>query len=226
MTEGGFTGLAGAMNWLEKLELGDAEQIAVQYTPKRLRAKLATLFALDRRLGQLIAQTSEPALGQMRLAWWRDVLSKDPASRPTGDIVLDAIGAHWVGAESQLSKLVDGWEYMLSDPPLSELAARNFINGRVRAIQAGTDGDTAVEAAARRWACADATAHTSQEDERALFVRIGLEESDLRPHFSQPHRGMAVLNALSLRALKRGGRPLMEGRGAALTAIRAGIIRK
>jgi phytoene synthase len=36
-------------------------------------------------------------------------------------------------------------------------------------------------------------------------------------------RGLAVLEALALRALRRGGRPLMEGRGAPLTAFRAAI---
>ena len=35
-----------------------------------------------------MARTTEPMLGQMRLAWWRDALGKPVDERPRGDAVL------------------------------------------------------------------------------------------------------------------------------------------
>ncbi|RGP40611.1 15-cis-phytoene synthase [Altererythrobacter insulae] len=204
-------------------ELGDAERIAMRYTSREFRAKLSTVFALDRRLAQLVAQTSEPMLGQMRLAWWRDVLAQPADARPSGDTVLDAIGRYWDGEESSLVQLVDGWEHMLSEPPLGQHAARAFIAGRVEAVSAIYDTPDA-RLAARRWACADATAHTAQADERQTFIEMGLENAAQRVTLPTSLRGLSVLNALALRALRRNGKPLMHGRGAAATILRVSII--
>ena len=204
-------------------ELGDAERIAMRYTSREFRAQLSTVFALDRRLGQLVAQTSEPMLGQMRLAWWRDVLAQPSDARPSGDNVLDAIGRYWDGEENGLVQLVDGWEHMLSEPPLASQAAQAFIAGRIEAVAAISDTKD-VRLVARRWACADATAHTAQEDERQTFIKLGLEDADQKIALPKSLRGLSVLNALSLRALRANGIPLMHGRGAAATILRASII--
>ena len=204
-------------------ELGDAERISMRYTSREFRAKLSTVFALDRRLGQLVAQTSEPMLGQMRLAWWRDVLAQPSDARPSGDNVLDAIGRYWDREENGLVQLVDGWEHMLSEPPLASQAAQAFIAGRIEAVAAISDTKD-VRLVARRWACADATAHTAQEDERQTFIKLGLEDADQKIALPKSLRGLSVLNALSLRALRANGIPLMHGRGAAATILRASII--
>lgn len=204
-------------------ELGDAERIAMSYTSREFRAKLSTVFALDRRLAQLVAQTSEPMLGQMRLAWWRDVLAQPGDARPSGDKVLDAIGRYWDGEEDGLIQLVDGWEHMLCEPPLGRQAAQAFVAGRMEAVAPIFDTKD-IRLAARRWACADATAHTAQEDERQTFIELGLEDADQRVALPKSLRGLAVLNALALRALRANGIPLMQGRGAAATILRTSII--
>lgn len=200
-------------------------ELAIAHTPAKLRPALSIIFEFDARLARIVAATSEPMLGQMRLAWWRDMLGQDVADRPTGDVVLDGIGQHWRGREAALVKLVDGWEHLLAPPPLGEDDARAFAEGRRGALSAVFEGDTeAVGRAASRWALADLAAKVSLDEERAMLVRLGLEDAHRLPRLPREARGLALLGSLAKRALDRGGRPLMEGRGAAITAARAAIL--
>lgn len=199
-------------------------QLALAHTRPEFRAALTIFLELDRRLGRIVAGTSEPMLGQMRLAWWRDMLGKPVSDRPTGDAVLDGIGRHWTRREAALVALVDGWEHLLAEPPLAERQARAFAEGRRDGLL-GLFGDgPGKEAAAWAWALADLAANVSLEDERAMLVRIGLDRGEGGGAVPRDARGLAVLGALGRRALRQGGRPLMEGRGAALVAARAAMI--
>lgn len=186
-------------------------QLALAHTPERARGRLRTYFELDRRLARIVGATNEPMLGQMRLAWWRETLGKPRNERPTGDAVLDAIGVHWEGREGALSKLVDAWEYMLAEE-LGQDAAREF--GSLRAAP--------FDPLAERWALTDAAVHVPEGPERDLLLTLARKCAPMG-NFSRDLRGLSVLDALARRSLRRGGRPLMEGRGAALTAARAAI---
>lgn len=207
----------------------EEQELALAYTPEALRWKMAAFFALDRRLSQIVANTHEPMLGQMRLAWWRDMLGTAKKDRPAGDEVLDAIGEHWNGQEASLVKLVDAWEILIAEEELSAEAIARFGAGRAAPAAALSDPAQTRDRnralrAATRWALADAASKISGESERHAFVEAGLAQSAANISLSKPLRGLAVLEALALRALKRGGRPLMDGRGAALVALRAGLI--
>lgn len=175
-------------------------------------------------------RTTEPMLGQMRLAWWRDALGKPAAERPRGDVVLDAIGAHWAGREAALVQMVDGWEVLITAERLGADEAEGFGAGRGAFFSAlAADAPPAVRrrcaAAGFRWALADAVTGVSDEGERAVLIAAGLAMDDGGGGMPAGLRALAVLDALALRALRRGGRPLMEGRGASLAALRAAIFR-
>lgn len=169
-------------------------------------------------------------LGQMRLAWWRDTLGMDASERPSGDAVLDAIGSEWRGPDRALVALVDGWECMLSEPPLSREAALGFAEGRAEAL-AGlaalprVDERTAesIRTAGHLWAFADAASHVASGEERETFLDLG-REWPAPGRLPPPFRGVAVLGALGARSIAAGGAPLMAGRGAALRALRAGLL--
>lgn len=175
-------------------------------------------------------RTSEPMLGQMRLAWWRDALGKPMADRPRGDAVLDAIGAHWAGREAALVQMVDGWEVLVTAERIGAQEATGFGEGR-GAFFAALASDAAPEAVLRcaaagfGWALADAATGVSDESERAALITAGLARSGEGGRLPADLRALAVLEALAMRALRRGGRPLMEGRGASLAALRAAIFR-
>lgn len=169
-------------------------------------------------------------LGQLRLAWWREALESTPGERPRGDAVLDAVSAHLQGVEEALACLVDGWEHLLSAQVLSEAEARAFARGRAEALSAVyrpvCDEGARSEALARAamcWAYADLAAKVSRDGERAMLASLGLEAGSGQSALPREARGLALLRALGLRALRRGASSLMEGRGAALVALRAGM---
>lgn len=178
------------------------------------------------RLARIVAGTSEPMLGQMRLAWWREQLGNNREARPSGDAVLDGIGVHWQGREHALIALVDGWEFMLAEE-LDEAGASAFAQGRAApfvamAQMAGASNADTVDVAARRWALVDAAVHIPDGPERTMLLELaGANREAVR--LPRSLRGLAVLDALARRSLRHGGRPLMEGRGASIAAARAAI---
>ena len=203
-------------------------ELAIAWSAPRVRAPLTTVLQLDRRLARIVARTSEPMLGQMRLAWWREALGKPAAERPRGDVVLDAIGRDWAGREAALVALVDGWEVLVTASVLGPSEIDSFAAGR-GAFFAALPQDCGPAEAARlvlageRWALADAAASVSDAGERAALVAAGLARAGRGGRLPSGLRGLAVLEALGLRALRRGGQPLMAGRGASLAALRGAI---
>jgi phytoene synthase len=203
-------------------------ELAVAWSPPKVRAPLTMALLLDRRLARIVARTSEPMLGQMRLAWWREALSKPVSDRPRGDAVLDGLGTSWEGREAALTAMVDAWEVLVTADRLGPVEIEAFGSGRGAFFKAlGDDNGEAkaqrVAAAAFRWAIADAAASVSDPDERALLVAMGMARSAQRGRFPSHLRGLAVLDALAWRSLQRGGQPLMLGRGASLAALKAAI---
>jgi phytoene synthase len=201
-------------------------QLAVAHTVIEWRRALTIFLELDIRLARIVAGTNEPMLGQMRIAWWREQLGNASDQRPSGDAVLDGIGQCWEGHESALIALVDGWEFMLAEE-LDQAAANAFARGRAAPFvalgeMAGASMPAGAVTAARRWALVDAAVHIPEGTERSMLLeQAGANREVVR--LPRPLRGLAVLDALARRSLKRGGRPLMEGRGASVAAVRAAI---
>lgn len=199
--------------------------LALAWSGPKVRGPLSIALQFDRRLARIVGRTHEPMLGQMRLAWWRDALGKPVPERPRGDAVLDGIGLHWEGREAALLPIVDAWEVLVTADALGSEEARRFGEGRGAFFAAlGQDADAArLRAAGSRWALADAAASVSDPAERAVLVAAGLGVQSGAGRFPRDLRGLAVLEALAVRALRHGGRPLMEGRAAPLAALRAAI---
>ncbi|WP_285709836.1 hypothetical protein [Erythrobacter oryzae] len=202
-------------------------ELALAWSAPKVRGALSIALQLDRRLARIVGRTQEPMLGQMRLAWWREALGKPVAERPRGDAVLDGIGQHWQGREAFLAQMVDGWEVLVTAENLGPAEAESFGAGRGAFFAGLADEATAgrLSAAGRRWALADAAAGVSDPEECATLVAAGLAVASPAGRIPRALRGLAVLEALALRGLSRGGRPLMEGRGASLAALRAAIFR-
>ena len=94
-------------------ELPQPQRLALAYAPQAARAATLAVFALDARLGAVLRRRGEPVLAQMRFAWWRDMLARDPVQWPRGDEVLGLV-AGWRDPAA-LIPLVDGWEALLGD---------------------------------------------------------------------------------------------------------------
>ncbi|MEP3723688.1 MAG: hypothetical protein ABJM59_05815, partial [Parasphingorhabdus sp.] len=63
-------------------ELEPLQRLIVAYAKPSDRSRFALLFALDSRFAEILRSTSEILIGQIRLTWWRDVLTKPATERP------------------------------------------------------------------------------------------------------------------------------------------------
>lgn len=141
------------------------QRLAVAYTPAGVRAALSLLLEFDARLAQLVANASEPLIGQMKLAWWRDAIAMEPHKRPKGEPLLGQLGLLKADVGAAMLQLVDAWEELLigdGGPGILE----EFGKGRGAAIfgsYADWVGSVAdVEALGAAWAIADLTGAAPQ----------------------------------------------------------------
>lgn len=208
-------------------DISDEQRLALSYCAPKLRPMLVAGLALDRRLARIVATANEPMLAQMRLAWWRDTISQPVTTRPIGDVVLGALGTHWEGQEPVLISLVDGWEGMIGSEIPSREAFSSFARARAGIFEAvaGTSdfaNSPDVAAHASLWALVDAAVNNGQREERDILEELA-RAVVMTGRVHREMRGVAVLSALARRSLDHGLRPLLEGRGAALTAMKAGL---
>ena len=142
--------------------------LAFSYAPDRSRAALEALFALDTALGNILRTTSEPLVGQMRLAWWREALqSLDTSGAPAEPVLqsLTALALPLGITGAALSAMVDGWEPLLGDSGLGSIEDHARLRGRALFAMAGVALDAAegdpIGEAGEGWALADLAANLS-----------------------------------------------------------------
>lgn len=81
-------------------------------------ARHRLIWALDARLARLVATTSEPMIGQMRLAWWDEALTDDSGVKGRGEPLIDALRVMEATPPPGLSRWLDGWEAMIGEADL------------------------------------------------------------------------------------------------------------
>lgn len=194
--------------------------LALAWQPAAGRPALAALFSLDRHLATLVRRASEPMLGQLRLAWWRERLMQGQDRVPAGEPVLADLWAHWPHGAAPLVQMVDAWEELLAPDAMDRDAIARFSAKRSAPFAAL--GGQAAGDAARVWALADFAAGTSRQDEARLAGALAAELAGERL-VPRDWRGVAVLGALGRYALATATAP-GEGRRAAVIAWRVGLL--
>ena len=136
--------------------------------PRERRAAMAALWAFAERLTNLLIDAREPLIGQIKLAWWRDMaamLARDPEGLPKGEPLLAELTATWAG-QGGLDTLVDAAEAMLLAEDIADrrTAAADF-GARLFALSGGdTDGG-------RRWGLLwGASVQTGAQEARDLLT--------------------------------------------------------
>ncbi|WP_371870758.1 squalene/phytoene synthase family protein [Sandarakinorhabdus glacialis] len=86
--------------------------LSILYAPASVRPALMALHGLDLELGQVVAGTTEPMIGEIRLAWWREALEgldqgKVPAQPLLQLLAGEVLPRGVTGAE--LAGLEDRW---------------------------------------------------------------------------------------------------------------------
>ncbi|MDG5747536.1 hypothetical protein P8Q88_05025 [Qipengyuania sp. XHP0207] len=211
-------------------DLPPEAMVALGYAPRAHRSLFELFLSLDRNLARSVAGASEPIVGQLRLAWWRDALGSDDGTLPAGNPLLDAIAASFGSERRSLAKLVDGWEAFLLADPVDGDGAQAFAAGRAAgwlavARKCAVHADTeAIEVAARRWALAELADNIDSAAGRDTIMTAADHLTGPTVALPRELRPLAVLDALARRAIARGGGPLLADRGSALVALRAGLL--
>lgn len=205
------------------------QTLALSYSPLADRDIWRCYFALDAHLAELVRKTSEPLLGQIRLAWWRDRLREPSGSWLKGNPLLAQIAEEWGQHASDLAPLVDGWEHLLAESPIEISDIEGFADGRARAFGAlaallhASGQPEVVRGAAMIWALADLASHSADDKERRRVQRAALKITSDQRSLAPRLRPLAILAGLGKRSLANGCTPLFSGRRAALATMRLGM---
>jgi len=182
------------------------QRLILSYSTRIDRPRYAFLFAFDSRLAEIIRTTSEPLIGQMRLTWWRDILTKPEEERPEGEPLVAIFNALQCDDQAleHLLRLIDGWEVMLEDFPWDDRQVETYASSRGTGYFGfGLASHTISEdisRAAELWALWDFALHCSDIGMRtASFARsqkIATETMD--PDFDKSGRPLSILYKLAL----------------------------
>jgi phytoene synthase len=197
--------------------------LALSYAPEGARAGLKALLALDDALGKVLRTTSEPALGRIRLAWWRERLEALDAGPPAAEPVLRGLFDHVLPAGvsgAALAGMVEGWELLFDaegEDVLGDFG--RWRGGRLfeaGAVVLGTRGDLVSEAG-QGWALADLARNLSggEDADAARAQAVPLLDAALATRWSREGRALgalAHLARLDLRGVSQPGSPRRVGR--------------
>ena len=194
-------------------ELEPLQRLIAAYAKSTDRDRYALLFALDARFAEIVRSTSEILIGQMRLTWWRDILTKAASERPVGEPLIEHINLLEANGDSlePLLALLDGWEVMLDDFPWDDRQFQTYATARGTGLfgfaQAGAEPLTEDQVElARAWALWDFARHCSDAKMRAsAFERCSaIVKSQARADFDRSGRPLSILCGLMTRDVRKG----------------------
>lgn len=180
--------------------------LAILYAPVELRPALFALHALDVELATVARTTTEPMIGQIRLAWWREALEKLDTAPPPAQPVLEALAGHVLPrgvAGASLTRLEDGFLALIGGEAVD---ARDYADARggtlFEAAATALGVPPAALPAARTagivWACAQALASAQPED-AAEARRVGIAaHAELRALPRLPSSGRLLIGLAAL----------------------------
>jgi phytoene synthase len=98
------------------------------YWPVELRPAFDALLAIDDAMAEVVASSTQPALGAIRLAWWREALqrldSAPPPAEPRLEGAASALLTHGVSG-ADLAGLEEGYAALLDEEPDFERAGHS-----------------------------------------------------------------------------------------------------
>lgn len=188
---------------------------ALEATPAKVRPAFDALWQFDLAFADIVASTTQPALGAIRMAWWRERIQElDAAGAAPAEPRLRSISRQLLGrgiSGEELSTLEDAWLPLLEPFPWDARQADGLrLRGRVlfrigARLLSGEAGDA--ESAGAFWSLVDGVRHCSDADSRHYLcsaARNSLAEVPTRlPSVIRP---LTILAALAAYDLRPGGR--------------------
>ena len=186
---------------------GEPQRLVLRHAPASARDALATLFALDERLGGIVRATREPLVGQMRLTWWRDALTAldrdQPA--PAEPVLIDVhrlLLPLGVTGES-LAPMTEGWMAILHDDYATDGSVAEYATLRGATLFAaaaqvlGAKHRPVLDEAGRGWALFDLAANISSPNV-AVIVRKDADVALSSAFATKWNRDLRVVGLLAL----------------------------
>lgn len=178
------------------------------------------MFGIDDALSEVVASSTQPALGAIRLAWWREALERLDQAPPPPEPRLQAVAAELLPrgiSGSDCAALEAGWSALFDENPDSDrVVARGAILFALGARLLGA-GDPLLGEAGRLFAAIDVA-------RRGLSPFSAPIIEPLRGHrFPRALRPLTALARLASRDLRHGRAFEPEatpGRAAALLSHR------
>ena len=204
--------------------------LATLFAPRRQRPALWILLAFNAEIARVREIVSEPAIGRIRLQWWREVLEAAAADGPVRqhEVAAPLADALRAGAlePALLHDLIDGRERDLDDAPMADEAALTDYAGKTggslaEAMALAADGGQA-DAAARRSA-RQLARQSARQSARALGTGWALAGVLRAAGFHAAH-GRQLLPQSALAAGGAGPRDLAERRGTPGVRAAAGTV--
>jgi phytoene synthase len=201
-------------------ELRDRDLVRL-YWPVELRAAFDALFAIDDVMAEVVASSTQPALGAIRLAWWREALERLDHDASPPEPRLQAAAAELLPrgvTGKDLAALEEGYAALLDEVRDEDrVGAGGAALFAIGATLLGA-GDDRLGAAGRLHAFARAArrGQAAFPDEAGSLVPVNYR-------FPRPLRPLTAFARLAARDLKRA--PVLEAeatpaRAAALLAHR------
>lgn len=193
--------------------LGADLGLALTYVPVRDRAALAALFAIDRAMGDVVRSTTEPMLGPIRLAWWRERLEEidEEATAPAEprlqaserELLPRGVSGH------DLARLEGGWLRLFDPFPWTvEVSEAIWFRGNLLfGLGAKVLGraDERIQTAGGLWALVDAARHCTDAGSRRMLMDQACKFARTagRIPFPSELRPLSMLAALAIRDCRR-----------------------
>lgn len=194
-------------------DLDPLERLISAYAKRRDRQKYAFLFAFDSRLADILKGSSEILIAQIKLTWWRDILTLKSEQRPTGEPLVAAMNDLQLSDSEieQLVAIVDGWECMLVDFPWDDRQFNNYAKGRgIGFYRFAFGADSTLtndqQMLAQSWAYWDFARHCSDDKMRTVaFEKCTNQVNSSRSYrFDRNGRPLSILCKLVSRDVKKG----------------------
>ena len=133
-------------------ELDKDRFLATLFAPQPRRGPLFALYAFDAEIAQVRDRVASPLPGEIRLQWWRDILTAnepgDAAASPIAAALLDTVRRFALPVPALLD-LLDARTFDLYDEPMPTLAALESYAARTFANTIGLAGRVLGDGATR-----------------------------------------------------------------------------
>jgi phytoene synthase len=183
--------------------------------PRELRPAFDALFGIDDAMAHVVASASQPAMGAIKLAWWRESLAKLDHAPPPAEPRLKAVASELLPREirgSELAELEAGWATLLDERPSDALIERRGATlFRLGAHLLG-QAPEGIEAAGALFAVADVGRRGLHAPRGTPFTPAAAFPAKVRP--------LTSLAALALRDLSGGSNEPEATPGRSWTVLR------